>query len=114
MGSVVVVSVPLVVVILIVALVCYILGRSKGRREAQNQMMVAPPVYGAGVPPPPPPPQPISLQWRKTDLNSNNKLGRTLALDGLGVTQSLSLYLDAKCRAHSQKYCGSKLGPSPY
>ncbi|ESW34747.1 hypothetical protein PHAVU_001G177600 [Phaseolus vulgaris] len=44
MGFVVVISLPLILFILILALVCYMLGRAKGRRQNPQQ-------YGPPVPP---------------------------------------------------------------
>ncbi|KAK7245122.1 hypothetical protein RIF29_39956 [Crotalaria pallida] len=45
MGLVVVVSLPLILFILALALACYMLGRAKGRRQAQQ-------TYGSPAPPP--------------------------------------------------------------
>ncbi|KAK7337074.1 hypothetical protein VNO77_17633 [Canavalia gladiata] len=48
MGFVVVVSLPLILFILILALACYLLGRAKGRRQSSSY----PQQYGPPAPPP--------------------------------------------------------------
>ncbi|KAL4371320.1 hypothetical protein AHAS_Ahas06G0154000 [Arachis hypogaea] len=48
MGFVVVVSLPLILLILIVALACYLMGRAKGRQQACGY----PQQYGPPAPPP--------------------------------------------------------------
>ncbi|KAH1078452.1 hypothetical protein AAZX31_19G167700 [Glycine max] len=45
MGFVMVISLPLILFILILALACYLLGRAKGRRQQPQQ-------YGPPAPPP--------------------------------------------------------------
>ncbi|KDP29131.1 hypothetical protein JCGZ_16520 [Jatropha curcas] len=57
MGYVIVVSLPLILFILIVALACYLVGRNLGRREAAR----LPQYYG----PPAPPLQPQSSPGNK-------------------------------------------------
>ncbi|KAH0635543.1 hypothetical protein KY289_035458 [Solanum tuberosum] len=54
MGFVIVISLPLILIILISALACYLFGKSRGRREAA----LVPPYYGP--PPPAPPPGVLS------------------------------------------------------
>ncbi|OAY42690.1 hypothetical protein MANES_08G008300v8 [Manihot esculenta] len=50
MGYIIVVSLPLILFILILALACYLIGRNSGRREAAR----IPQYYGPPAPAPPP------------------------------------------------------------